>query len=410
MGMDTWAPRPEGRGEEGSGPCDCVWARPGALAMAIGSCDHGAGHPAELAGMLTVAIRLEGSPMPHKVEVGRLRGLPVRAESWELALGRLPVTAPVEPGGKQEPFVACVCVTETGEMCMADPQPERLASASVGVDAFTRLALDGVAGATPAVGYLPESVTIGTLPRKARDALGDVLRELGIRVELKTQTPRASAVLELLGEAMLGGPDAGPIDAPALMRAKGMTVERVAAFAEAAAAFWRAAPWELSGAEILWRIGPAPKTKGLTHVTVLGAAGQEYGLGFLAGIHEFIGMAEADDPGELFGTLRRTLWSVGFEERESIPEADVLLWDEHSLAVAADDEGVGVYPMAMGVSAKGKVVRPTAADLTVMEGVLRACAGMTEEDIERAELEAEVSTFEGVRRLRLEAAAGLSEG
>jgi hypothetical protein len=339
--------------------------------------------------------------------VERLRGLPIKREAWEVALGRLPVSAPVEPGGRPEPFVACVCVSESGEMCMADPQPERLASASVGVDAFTRLALDGVSGAMPAVGYLPEAVAIGTLPRGARDALGDMLRELGIRVELKTQTPRASAVLEVLGEAMLGGSDSGPIDTPPLMRTKGMTVERVAAFAAAAAAFWDAGPWELSDAEILWRIQPAPKTKGLTHVTVMGAMGQEFGLGFLAGVHELLGMMGADDPGELFATLRRTMWSVGFEEREYIPEADAVLWDEHSLAVAKDDEGVRAYPLALGVSPNGKAVRPTPVNLTVMESVLRAFAGMTEEDIERGELGAEVPTFEGVRRVRLEAVTGL---
>ncbi len=345
--------------------------------------------------------------MPN-IQAERLRHLAIKPEEWEVASGRLPVSAPLEPGGRPEPFVACVCVSEAGEMCMADPQPERLASASVGVDAFTRLALDGVAQAMPALGYLPEAVTIGTLPRRARDALGEVLAELGIRVELKTQTPRASAVLEVLGEAMLGGSevDGGPIDAPGLIRARGMTIERVAAFADAAAAFWEAGPWELSGAEVLWRIEPAPKTKGLTHVTVMGALGQEFGLGFLAGIHELIGMMGAEDPGELFSMLRRTMWSVGFEERGYIPEEDALLWDEHSLAVAKDDEGVGVYPLALGVSPSGKAMRPTPVNLTVMESVLRAFVGMTPKDMHRGELEVEVPTFEGARRVRLEAVGG----
>lgn len=346
--------------------------------------------------------------MPN-IQAERLRHLAIRREEWEVASGRLPASAPLEPGGKPEPFVACVCVSETGAMGMADPQPERLLASSVGVDAFTRLALDGVAGQLPALGYLPQSVTIGTLPPRARDALGEVLRELGIRVEMKTHAPRASSVLELLGEAMLGGPEPldGPVDAPGLMRAKGMTIERVAAFADAAAAFWEAGPWELSGAEILWRIEPAPKTKGLTHVTVMGAAGQEFGLGFLAGIHELLGMMGAEDPGELFSMLRRTMWSVGFEARGYIPEEDALLWEKHSLAVAGDGGDEGLYPLALGVSPSGKAMRPTPVNLTVMESVLRAFVGMTPKDLQRGELEVEVPTFEGVRRVRLEAVGGL---
>lgn len=80
--------------------------------------------------------------MPN-IQAERLRHLAIKPEEWELASGRLPASAPLEPGGRPEPFVACVCVSKTGAMGMADPQPERLLAPSLGVDAFTSLAPQG---------------------------------------------------------------------------------------------------------------------------------------------------------------------------------------------------------------------------------------------------------------------------
>jgi hypothetical protein len=59
-----------------------------------------------------------------------------------------------------------------------------------------------------------------------------------------------------------------------------VTLERLRAYADAAAAFYRSVPWKhLANADLLVVESPAPP-RGMKHAVVLGNAGEQFGLGF----------------------------------------------------------------------------------------------------------------------------------
>ncbi|HXH84962.1 MAG TPA: hypothetical protein VNN07_18790 [Candidatus Tectomicrobia bacterium] len=71
----------------------------------------------------------------------------------------------------------------------------------------------------------------------------------------------------------------GESTVPDALEAPGMTVERMRSFAAAARAFHEAAPWRYLTDEDLIHVEAPDVGPGLRHVTVLGAAGQSFGLG-----------------------------------------------------------------------------------------------------------------------------------
>lgn len=175
------------------------------------------------------------------------------------------------------------------------------------------------------------------------------------------------------------------------MRRKGMTVERVRAFAHAARDFWRAKPWTLAEGETLWSIEPRPKLKPMRHVTVMGGGGEEFGLAFLDNPDRMRQMIESDTPSTYFEAAPTTHWSVGLECREDAPPADVALWASERLALASDE----AFPVPIGVTPAGRASRPTPEMLTQMEGLLRVFAKVGKREFERDTITMTVPTFGG---------------
>lgn len=178
---------------------------------------------------------------------------------------------------------------------------------------------------------------------------------------------------------------------PDLLETRGMSVERLRAFADAAAEFYRSAPWEIFSDADLIQIKSSKPPKGLGFFTVLGAGRQTYGLGIYSSRKHFERFIRAGHTGKLDASLLEGLTQFTFDHRDDLPPGDAEIWDEHRLPLADRD----AYPCIIKRSSDGSINRPTAKELTYLEAVLRAFALTTEDDLDSGRWTKSVATFEG---------------
>ncbi len=201
------------------------------------------------------------------------------------------------------------------------------------------------------------------------------------------------AVREMVRQMAQETDDAPP--PPDALDAPGVTVERMRAFASAARDFYQAAPWRyLSDGDLIHVEAPAV-ARGLAHLTVLGAGGRTFGLGFFVSPKEFEAVHASPEPQTLLG--RHGEWAVLYGPLPDMPFGDVDLWEEHRLPVA----GPSAYPVAVWFGPNGQLRRPGAAELADLEALLFALAQSTEAEIDRGRWSHEVRTQDGPRTVTL---------
>jgi hypothetical protein len=273
----------------------------------------------------------------------------------------------------------------------------------VALDAVAALALGNEDMVTPACGYLPSVLRVSALSPGLHEHLASAMRDLGVAVEVTDELPHVRRFTETMRRHCQEREQAG-MDAPALARVRGMTVERIRAFADAGCAFYEAAPWTLLEGDVAWEITPRPRTPALRSCVVMGGGGQEFGLAFLRspldlyGIHlrALVGVADARPHG--------TNWSVLFAKLHLAPAEDAVLWMEERLPIAPEDR----LPVPVGVTEMGHVLRPAPDQLRLMEALLRLFASMTRDEAAGELISRSVVTFEGP--LALELGVGAAPG
>jgi tetratricopeptide (TPR) repeat protein len=158
---------------------------------------------------------------------------------------------------------------------------------------------------------------------------------------------------------------------PALLPAPGLALPDVRRFAEAAARFYRAEPWQYLTNDDRLTVDMPRLDRRLRYATVMGNAGLQFGVAF----H---GSADGLEEELLAPDRRRTYWSLPYSAAYEIPGADLALWEEHSLPVAGDD----AYPLLVGHGPGDTVIRPPAAMLRQVTWLLAALADSSEADID----------------------------
>jgi len=225
-------------------------------------------------------------------------------------------------------------------------------------------------------------------------ALGDaIVRGLGDPELTVTLSRDLASVREMVRQMGEHAAETSP-PAPALA-APGVTLARMRAFAGAARDFYAAAPWRhLSDGDLIHIEAPsvAPPFR---CVTVLGAGGETFGLGFFASSEEFDRATDEPDPRRFLGGRGR--WSVLYGPPWETPFSDLDLWEEHGLALA---DGVA-YPLALWFGPSGGTRRPDAKELADLETVLAALARTTEAEIDQGRWSHEVTTPDGPRQVTL---------
>lgn len=308
----------------------------------------------------------------------RLNQLPLRpTETWQGGLVRLPGWVE-EPGKKPfrptTPLWVSLQRNVIGPPRVQEPSGEPFAEA---LHALVDFALDRAL-----MGCRPGKIEVNNAA--LADYLSVALSDTGIQVSHRDALRGLQHVVDDMTAQMASE---GRVEGALSVR--GVTLERVRAFADAAAAFYRAAPWQhLIDEDLVVVESPQPDT-GLGCLAVLGAGGRSYGLGFYASAKAYRSLAAGGNPLDLIA--EGGLWSANFGDITELPLDDSDLWLDHDLPVACDE----AYPSAVCYQARGRVRRPTPRVWSYLEGLFRVLAGATEEQIDGGRWTATVATFDG---------------
>jgi tetratricopeptide (TPR) repeat protein len=236
-------------------------------------------------------------------------------------------------------------------------------------------------------GFRPRTVQVRDSRLGA--SLERALEGAGVRVEVVRDLPALEAFLAAMAHGVGGEPVPGALTAP------GVTPERLRAFADAAKAFYEAAPWRHLGDGDLVRVEAPKAGKGLSLFGVMGSAGREFGLSFFLSADQYEAVLAGASPEEVF--QRGGAWSVNFDPPWHTPFSDLDAWQKHDLPLAAER----AYPSAYLLGPATDPRRPDAGLLAYFEGLLRAMALTTEAEMDSGRWSHEVTTAEGVVRYTL---------
>ena len=215
----------------------------------------------------------------------------------------------------------------------------------------------------------------------------------GIEVQLMDRLPLLESIFAKMTEMVGSHAD----DPPGLLDQQGVTLERLRAFADAAAACYRAAPWRyLSDTDLIQIESPKPP-RGMTCFVVLGAGRNTYGLGLYPSRTAYDRFLRAGQGGDYGPNVTAGLAQVIYDSLEELPIADAVLWAEHSLPIAGDQ----AYPVVTKHQGDGHIARPSKKELTFLEGVLRVLASTTESEIDSGRWQKTVTTFDGPQAITL---------
>ncbi len=309
--------------------------------------------------------------------------LPRRSDVWQGGLVRLPSWIERGPDGRPyRPWAGIWVSRKTGFVHFKiEPEPG-LHDWTLVLGALIEFGLK-----QRLTGYRPGTLEVADKELGVRllDAIGDQDLALTVLPDL----PAVRRVLAEMTEHMAGAPLP-----PNALDAAGVTVDRMRAFAEAARRFYEAASWRHLSDEDLIHVEAPAVERGLSHVTVLGAGGQTFGLGFFESVADFTETADSPEPEHL---MARARWSLFYGPISHLPFGDADLWEEHGLPVAGDD----AHPVAIQFKPGGKLYRPNAGVLSYLEGLLRALAETTENEMDQGRWTRHLETYDGQATYRL---------
>jgi len=261
-----------------------------------------------------------------------------------------------------------------------EPHPPHEKNYAKALTALVRFACD-----RERAGYRPGRLEVND--SALAEHLSGMLAEAGIKVVSRDKLPALDRCLADMAEYMTGrAPLPGPLEGA------GITVERMRRFAEAAKAFFQAAPWEDLSDQDLIEIESPHAPEGLGFASVLGAGGQTYGLAFFGTRDDYRRFYDSSaDPEAYYAASASGTWALSFGDMIELPLGDADLWEDHDLPTAGED----AYPCVICYRSPDRVRRPDAPTLAFVEGLVRALAATTENEIDTGRWTRRVETAEG---------------
>ena len=326
------------------------------------------------------------------LQTERLRGLPAHPdEMWQGGLLMIPGGAVTDDDGNRIKPTTCLWISAaTGRVHMGDVGPPESVTPAVVVATMVAFATD-----PQVAGYRPGRLEVADPAHAA--ALTEVVGPLGITVAVVGRLAGIEFMAAQLGSALPGLMEGAP--PPPLADDPAITPQRLAAFAEAAAAFYAAAPWRQFAAMDLVRVVSPQVPKRLAFLNIMGGGGEQFGVAFFPSAEAFGQMIDAEEPGEF--AANNPMVSVTFDTADNLPPGDVAAWKSHGLPTAKRGKKP-LYPFPVTFD-RGTWTRPTAAELATMEGLLRAVAAQAAAP--DAVWSADVTTADGPVSFRFETLA-----
>lgn len=325
-------------------------------------------------------------------------------ETWQVGAVRLPDWLSRDDGDPFRPWVALCLNLDSGTVMASEPGPEE--------ELFSLLE-SALSRAGRKWRSRPARVQVADVAW-ARD-LDALLSPDGVAVEVQPELPELSGILANLQQHMV--PETDPRPGP--LTGAGVTLERLVAFARAAAGFLAASGWRHLNEEDRVRI-EAPDVEPELRCFALDHDGGKPvpELSFFPDAEEFLAAREdlpfEEDPPQEAGRYDfddedfeeddepedddfvPSGWTVELLKPWDAPIEDVDLWEAHGLPWVGD----GLIPVA-GRRLDGRFHRPDSRQLALFEGVLAALTALAEGDLDTGPWETEVSTAEGPLRLVL---------
>jgi tetratricopeptide (TPR) repeat protein len=210
------------------------------------------------------------------------------------------------------------------------------------------------------------------------------LAPYGIRTDVVDEMPGMDALVAALTRDLLPPPPPGWLDAP------GMTLERLTRFAEAAAMMLKAAPWQyLANEDLIHVESPAAPDGALRCACVMGRGGEQFGFSFFPSRDAFERVLKGEQPAKAMS--REGAVSLTFQDAGDIPAGDPDFWRESQLPLA----GENAYPLLLRYPPSSGFQRLDGAEVTFVEGLCRALAATSEEQIDAGRWEQSVQTHDG---------------
>ena len=298
---------------------------------------------------------LEGPETPVSVDLDELASLPQNmGESWQADVRRLPGW--LEQGGElRRPWASLVTSRDehtvlTQNLTM-DPPPDEWIWKNV-VDAIHR----------PLMGepHRPGIVEVGS--DAFQRVLYDRLEAIGVRCVVADDLEQIDEIFRQLGKFLSGGKASPP-----LVEVPGVQLDDIRGFYEAAAEFYRAAPWRLVPGDTTLKIECQKFNTHTWYGVVMGQSGLVLGLA----LYEDLGMLQRLFTGSGSDeemSRQATGLSVMYGEAFEIPIADLDAAERHGWPVV----GPEAYPNPIYVNPGRSMRPPLAWELELLEGCLRA--------------------------------------
>ena len=183
--------------------------------------------------------------------------------------------------------------------------------------------------------------------------LAELLAPLEISVRAVPELPDVDDALHHFDQTLVGGPsELGPrprASSPQTWAGWGLGTEQVARFFSAAAAYYRAAPWTNITNEDIVRA--TIKEGGRWSATVMGMAGELYGLALYARHEDLLALLDGDpdDPGGAMGALKGPMLSMAFDRRGDQPK----VMQKEVRAARWEVAGPSAYPSLIAMNTPG---------------------------------------------------------
>lgn len=310
-------------------------------------------------------------------QVERLKKLPQRShERWQGGIFRMPAWVLNDQQNPYRPWSALWVILSTQVISAPTIESVDHKNYACALDSLVQFAYD-----KKLAGYRPGKIEVKD--SALAEYLQGQLADTGITVVYCDRLLGFDEIFTDLAEQMSGGnllPDA--------LSAKRVTVDMMRSFADAAAQFYAAKPWQyLCDMDMVMIESPFVDPL-LRYASILGNRGVTYGIGF----YDSADMFEQFVAGKGMDSIKNKLyWTLFFGGIEEMPFGDADLWEDYDFPVASP----AAYPVVMCYDLKGKHRRPQPDVLAFMEGLLRAFVQTSESEIDSGRWQKTVSTFDG---------------
>jgi hypothetical protein len=335
---------------------------------------------------------------PSQSQVSKL---PVSDDTWLVDATRMRAWVKEEDSLPTRPHLILIVSANTGLIFGSDLMPEEPSPKLVADALFHAMRHPPSGLAEP---QQPHAIAVGN--PALLEPLQDLLKNAGLDTQVFT-TKLADEFYDIIRqlESHLRG---GVAEIPGMLESPGVTVELLQGAFEAAAAFYRAAPWvHLSNDQVL--AIRHPNESDYRYAIVMGQGGVEYGIVMYRSWSDVKRLAlDNEDP--LRAGQDATWNSLFFDTADFLPFDDLDVIEEHNLEIASEE----AYPVGVILQGQGPVRRFTRQDWEWFEAALRAVPVFVRDhlrpdaqgDYEPVEIEIPAKTTSGEIKVGMKYPAG----